>query len=92
MAHWNDKDVVLCLSGGLLLGVTASTRMVLFGKVTGSSGLLGKAVNPLDDFQTHDRLNAAAFNAGLVAGGGICSQVVTTLPFNCYNRPLLTPL
>ena len=40
MATWSSHASVLALIGGLTLGVTSITRMLIFGKVTGISGIL----------------------------------------------------
>eukprot|EP01036_Dinobryon_divergens_P024864 gene24864-33353_t len=40
MIYWNSKDAFLCFIGGLLIGTVAGCRMLIFGKVTGISGIL----------------------------------------------------
>lgn len=40
MIYWNSKDAFLCFISGLLVGTIAGCRMLIFGKVTGISGIL----------------------------------------------------
>ncbi len=43
--HWHNNDTLLCFIAGLSLGVLVTTRMYIFGKVTGISGILsGKII------------------------------------------------
>jgi hypothetical protein len=40
MIYWNSTDAFLCFISGLLVGTIAGCRMLIFGKVTGISGIL----------------------------------------------------
>ena len=70
---WNTNDSVLCLLGGCLIGCTAAIRMLLFGKITGSSGLLKQVIKLSTDIND-DRISAFLFCLGLVITGIISNH------------------
>jgi uncharacterized protein len=75
MATWRTQDSVLCLVGGVLLGSVVSVRMALFGQVTGSSGIMGRAISPMkgdNGWIDESRTTAISFNLGMVFCGLIC--------------------
>ena len=90
MATWRDKDVVLCLTGGLLLGVTVSVRMALWGKVTGSSGILAKTFKPNATVPAEERVQAATFTGAMVIGG-VAAQHLMPSAFESWESKLTFP-
>ena len=67
MINWNRNDSFLCFIGGLLIGTVAGCRMLIFGKVTGISGILSGFVEiKKKDFSDLDLLTRASFLTGLV--------------------------
>ena len=67
MINWNSKDVYFCFIGGLLIGTVAGCRMLIFGKVTGISGILSGLVEikKKKEFDV-DLLTKGLFVTGLV--------------------------
>ncbi len=55
------------LLGGVIIGIAVSLMLVLNGRVTGISGILGSALSP----QRGDFLWRLAFILGLISGGGV---------------------
>ncbi len=70
--HWHNNDIILCLLGGIALGTISASRMYIFGKVTGISGLLqGAVVVEKKYVQEHGyfdrrRLTSLMFITGLI--------------------------
>jgi hypothetical protein len=38
--YWQNKSSILCLIGGIIIGIVCSSRMAVFGRVTGISGII----------------------------------------------------
>ena len=68
MINWNSKDAFLCFIAGILIGTVAGCRMLIFGKVTGISGMLSGLVEIKKDKKYFDLdfLSRLFFVAGLV--------------------------
>lgn len=80
--NWHNNDATLCFIGGLLIGVIAAIRMLLFGKVTGISGFVQgafifthKSIKETGLFDTK-RIVSITFLASIVAGGAICNVYI----------------
>ncbi len=69
---WHDQDIVLCLLGGICVGMIAASRMWILGKVTGISGFIQGAFvydkKHVDEhgFLDHRRLTSALYTLGLI--------------------------
>ena len=62
--HWQNNSTILAFCGGLLVGAVSSSRLALFGKVTGISGIL-KGASVLNFDSSRERLNKILFITGL---------------------------
>jgi uncharacterized membrane protein YedE/YeeE len=76
--YWHNNDVLLCFLGGLLVGTVAASRMYIFGRVTGISGLVQGTF--LHDFKTPftldiKRISSGAVFVGIIFGGVICKYI-----------------
>jgi uncharacterized membrane protein YedE/YeeE len=92
--HWHDNDTLLCFIAGILLGVIVSSRIYLFGKVTGISGMLSGSIEIKKEFWKDSfipdsaRLSKIGFVGGLIGGGGIASYYLPDCFENWWPLPL----
>lgn len=63
----SNRDSLLCLFGGILIGCIVAARMFIFGKVTGISGMLSSVIR-FDDmnYMNFERILKLLFLMGLV--------------------------
>jgi hypothetical protein len=66
MIYWSSKDAFLCFIGGLLIGTVAGCRMLIFGKVTGISGILSGLIEVKKKKYDLDFFTRIFFVTGLV--------------------------
>ena len=65
--HWQNNATALCFIGGLLLGIIASCRMLILGRVTGISGFVSGLIHPkIQKFSLDERKFRLASIVGLV--------------------------
>jgi hypothetical protein len=69
------------LSGGLLIGLSASAMLLLDGKIAGISGIFAGVFRPLKG----DTLWKACFLAGLFAGGLVLRVLVARRACSCWR-------
>lgn len=92
--HWHDNDTLLCFIAGILLGVIVSSRIYLFGKVTGISGMLSGSIEIKKEFWKDSfipdsaRLSKIGFVGGLIGGGGIASYYLPDCFEDWWPLPL----
>ena len=81
--HWQDNSSILCFIAGILLAILVASRSILFGKVTGISGILSETITVVKDY----KWNSMMFVGGIFCGGAIareflpaCFEDWSTLP------------
>lgn len=81
--HWQDNSSILCFIAGILLAILVASRTILFGKVTGISGILSETITVVKDY----KWNSMMFVGGILCGGAIareflpaCFEDWSTLP------------
>lgn len=67
--HWNNDTVLMAFLGGLILGVIAVCRMMMFGKVTGISGIVSGLVKLELPLLSANKAERFLYAAGLVVSG-----------------------
>lgn len=61
--------MTFAILGGILIGISASLMLMITGRITGISGILGSIIRP----DENDKIWRFLFIAGLLAGGVIMS-------------------
>ena len=69
--YWQDNTTILCFISGILLAILVSSRTVIFGKVTGISGLLSETITYN---KVKDRYKSLMFVGGILCGGAIAKE------------------
>lgn len=65
---WSSADIGRALLGGALIGLSSSSLMLLAGRITGISGIVGSFLNGADG-RLHEGRWRLAYLVGLSAGG-----------------------
>lgn len=103
---WHSHDIILCLLGGLCVGVIASSRMFLFGRVTGISGFVQNAFLydakhvAENGFIEHRRISSVLFVIGLIVChaslyyqlSDVCKLYFVSVDRRECVQPLLSPV
>lgn len=85
----HDFTPIASTVGGILIGLSASTMLLLDGKIVGISGIFAGVLRPLNG----DTLWKSAFLAGLLAGGLLlCILLPHAFDFGIVRSPAVLAL
>ena len=71
--YWQDNSTILCFISGILLAVLVASRTLLFGKVTGISGILSDTIT-FKEVKGYDRHKSMMYIGGMLCGGAIAKE------------------
>ncbi len=81
-------NVVLALSGGVMIGISIILNMLFFGRITGISGITSGALIALKSKALHPNIWRFLFLLGLIVGAGL-THFLFALPLpNEPDRPV----
>ena len=80
-----EFEVLMPLTGGILIGIAASMMLLFSGKIAGISGIFGGMLFQ----QGEERTWRSAFVAGLIAGGVLLYSINTEYFENSSGRGLV---